>query len=902
MLALLLLEPGRAVPVDRLAEELWRGEPPSGAATTLRVYVSRLRSVLADAPISRSGAGYLLGVSPEQVDAHRFERLLADGREALERGAAQRAARCLAEALELWQGRPFGGLSDEGALAVEARRLEELHMLALEERIEADLLLGRDAELVDALEALLAEHPYRERLWRQLMLSLYRAGRQADALAAYRRARTLLQEELGVEPGAELRALEQAILRHEVPRARPPEEQHNLPTALTSFVGRVAELAEVEGLLVDTRLLTLTGAGGVGKSRLALELARQAVAELPNGAWFCDLSALAEPRFVPRAVAKALEVRDPGDDTIERDLVARLREAELLLLLDNCEHLREATAELAHSLLAACPRLRVLATSREPLGVPGEVLYPVPPLALPPLSANPDEIRSSEAVRLFLERARTARPHLSDDERALDTAARICSDLDGLPLAIELAAARARALSLDDIAARLADRFRFLVSWRRLAPARHRTLREAMDWSYGLLAAEEQDLLAQLSVFAGGFTLSAVAAVCLDGDEERALNLVERLIEASLVVAETRDGEMRYRLLDTVRQYADAALTEQGSADGTKGSHAEHYLELAEQVSGEIYEHGTFVLTRLDPDDANLRASLLHFEEGEPSAAQLRLCAALWRYWWLHGEIADGRRRLTTALERDPGEEPLVRAEALRGASTFALRQGDYADAAALAEEAVELSRQLGELPLARARVALANAAGSLGDPNAAERLYGESAAAFRAAGRRWELANVLLNMGDLALNRGDLVSAEQIVSESLALSRDLGEDAGVAINLGNLAFIALEQDEIDEASKLLEEGLAHVSGFAEWTAIMVVGLAAVAAARGADRRAAELLGASERMLEEAGATLDSIEGRVYARTSAIARERLGEELFAAALAAGRNLSTENVVEVAIAG
>lgn len=902
MLALLLLEPGRAVSDDRLTEELWRGEPPPGAATTLRVYVSRLRGILADAPISRSGAGYLLDVPPERVDAHRFERLLAEGQEALARGSARRAASRLAEALELWRGRPFGALTDEGALAVEARRLEELHVLALEAQIEAKLQLGRDAELVDELEALLSQHPYRERLWGHLMLALYRAGRQAEALAAYRRAWTLLDERLGVEPSEELRALEQAILRHEVPVARPPEERHNLPAPLTSFVGRDAELTEVERLLGEARLLTLTGVGGVGKTRLALELARRSLAEVRDGAWFCDLSALAEPDVVPRAVASVLEVRDSADDAIERELVTRLREAELLLVLDNAEHVREATAELAHFLLAACPRLRVLATSREPLGVPGEVGYPVPPLGLPPPDATPEEIRSSEAVRLFLERARTARPHLTADERAMATTARICSDLDGLPLAIELAAARARALSLDDIADRLADRFRFLVSWRRLAAARHRTLREAMDWSYGLLARDAQELLARLSVFAGGFTLPAVAAVCLDDDEERALTLVERLVDASLVVAEMHQGEMRYRLLETVRQYADAALREQEAADEIRRRHAAYYLELAEHVTTDIYEHGTFVLTRLDPDDANLRASLRHLQEAGSIGLQLRLCAALWRYWWLRGEIADGRRRLEAVLERDTGEASLARAEALRGASTFALRQGDYAAAVALAEEAVGLSGPLGALPVARARVALGNAVGSLGEANTAERLYGEATAAFRAAGRTWELANALLNMGDLAVTRGDLDRAERIASESLALSRTLGEEVGVGINLGNLAFIALERGEADRASDLLEEGLAHVVGFVECTAIMVVGLAAVASARGGQLRAAELLGASERLIEEAGSTLDSIERRVDARTRATVREHLGEEQFAAAVEAGRQLPMEDVVEVALAG
>jgi predicted ATPase/DNA-binding SARP family transcriptional activator len=888
MLALLLLEPGRAVADHRLADELWHGEPPPGAATTLRVYVSRLRSALPDAAIMRSGAGYVLDLPPERVDAHRFEQLVAEGRGALERGAARRAATLLREALELWRGRPYGGLGDEGALALDAKRLEEVHLLALEERIEAELQLGGGAELVDELEALVAQHRYRERLWHHLMLALYRSGRQADALAAYRRAQKLLDEELGVEPSEELRALEQAILRHEVPPARASEERHNLPAPLTSFVGREQELAELRALLGQDRLVTLTGVGGVGKTRLALEAARRSLPDFPDGVWFADLSALTEPELVLRAVITALDVADQVDAATTQGLADYLREADLLLVLDNCEHLRDPIGELAYDLLTNCPRLRVLATSREALGTPGEVDDEVSPLALP------------EAVQLFVQRARAARPRFSDDERALASVARICSDLEGLPLAVELAAARTKALSLEEIEERLADRFRFLVSWRRLATARHRTLRETMDWSWELLPPQERSLLADLSVFAGGFTLGAVAAVCVQADEERALALVERLVDASLVVAELREDRTRYRLLETVRQYAADRLGEAGGASATRDRHAAYYLELAERSSSETTERGTFERTNLDPDDANLRAALVHFEATGSTEQELRLSAALWRYWWQRGEIAYGRERLQTALGRGSGAAS-VRAEALRGASTLALRQGDYAAARALAEESLQLCQQLDDTELARAHVSLANALGSLGERGRAQTLYTEAAAAFRAAGRTWELANVLLNMGDLALNAGDLEAAERIVSESLSLCRVLGEEAGVAVNLGNLAFIALERGDADSAYARLAEALerSHAVGFAEWVAIMLIGLAAVATIRDEDARAAELLGAAERMLEEAGASLDSIERRVHAGTRETLRDRLGDDAFAASLESGRGLSTSAAVEVA---
>ena len=335
-------------------------------------------------------------------------------------------------------------------------------------------------ELVEELETLVREEPFRERLWGHLMLALYRGGRQADALAAYRRARSLLVEEIGVEPGEELKELEQAILRHDVPPVTPPGERHNLPAPLTSFVGREAELAEVAQLLGQRRLVTLTGVGGAGKTRLVLEAAERALPDFLEGITFVDLSGLADPALVAREAAGAFNVREQGDEAIEIRLVAHLRDVDLLLVLDNCEHVREACGELARDLLAACPRIRILATSREALGVPGEADYEVPPLGLPAPAADEAELRSSEAVRLFLARAREARPRLEDDDRVLASAARICRDLDGLPLALELAAARAKALSLEEIASRLADRFRFLVSWRRLTAARHRTLEEAM--------------------------------------------------------------------------------------------------------------------------------------------------------------------------------------------------------------------------------------------------------------------------------------------------------------------------------------------------------------------------------------------------------------------------------------
>jgi len=574
LLALLVMERGRPVSREKLADELWQGRPPAGFETTLRSYVSRLRGVLGEsATLFGGGAAYSLEVRPDAVDSVRFERLLTEARNAFGRGAVMRAVERSRAALALWRGAALADVAGDGAglLRLEAERLEELRLAALELRIEAELELGPAEGLVEELGTLVRAHPYRERFWRLLMLALYRAERQADALAAYQRARSVLAEELGLEPSEQLRELEQAILRQEVPAPRAPQLRHNLPSSATSFVGRAGEVAEVEALLAEGRLVTLTGVGGVGKTRLALETASRLLPDFADGVFWCDVSALSDPSLVSSAVARVFEVRaQPVADLLE-NLAARLRESEVLLLLDNCEHLRHACAEVAQALLTACPRLRLLATSREPLGAVGETDYPVPPLSVAAAAGEPEEILASDAVSLFLARARAARPRLVIDEAGLAAAGRICAELDGLPLAIELAAARAKALSFPEIEARLVDRFRFLVSWRRLTPARHQTLREAMDWSYELLAPEEQSLLSRLAVFSGGFTLEAATEVCLGGNGERALELVARLVDASLVVLTQHGGVTRYRLLQTVRQYARERLDEQNEEDGNAG-------------------------------------------------------------------------------------------------------------------------------------------------------------------------------------------------------------------------------------------------------------------------------------------------------------------------------------------
>ena len=893
LLALLALRPGQVFPADELIDEVWAGEPPDGAETTLRSYVSRLRrSFDGKVAIERTDRGYVLGVSPAAVDALEFDRLVRESGEMLARGAPRRARERLGEALALWRGRPFGDVGGDGTLRLAADRLDEVRLLATERRIEADLALGEAAGVVDELEGLVRVHPFRERFWHHLMLALYRTGRQADALATYHRARAGLDEHLGIEPGEELRALEVAILQQSVPPLASADDRSPIPVPVSSFIGREAELASLETRLRTDRLITLTGVGGVGKTRLALELARRAAAGFDNGLVFVDLSPLGDAALVPGQVATALGVREQGDQDLVELLAAHVRGTAHLLVLDNCEHVREAAASLVERLLLTATNLRVLATSRAPLGVPGEVEVPVAPLAL-----------ASDAVTLLLARARAARPSIGDDPATLATAARICTDLEGLPLAIELAAARARSLSLDDIAERLDDRFRFLVSWRRLTTARHRTLREAMDWSHELLAPAEQSLLAGLSIFTGGFSLPAVAAVCAGANDDDALLGIEALVEASLVIAEDGPGETRYRLLETVRQYAAQRLDAAGGRHDLRRGHAAWYLELAEAAAPELSgdRQGAW-FARLEAEQDNLRAALAFLAETRAWDQHIRLAIALTRFWYVRGHLLEGRAHLEQALKADPARDPGLRRRALTAAASLALLQGEYATAAALAEEGLAVARQTGEQRL------VANALSNLGaivlaggDVDRAGPLLDEAVAVAREAGDQRILALAVNNLGDYSLTRGSFDLARPLFEESLVLLRARGDTANMARALFNLGASELELGRHGIAGEHFREGLALArdAGDREDLAWILEGLGALAAARGNGERAALLLGAADAQLAAMGADHKPYERSLRERT-----ERAMAALLSDAgpiLASGEAMALSESIELALA-
>ena len=575
LLAVLLVHAGEPVGVGRLIEALWGEEPPRTAATMLHVRISELRTALRAgqrepaARIVTRRSGYVLQVGADEVDAGVFERLAAAGREALTSGDHERAGIHLRDALELWRGPPLAEVADQPFAVAEATRLEGLRMQALEDRIEVELALGRHGAVIVELEALVGEHPLRERLWLQLMLACYRAGRQGEALRAFGTVRSVLDEHLGIEPGIELQRLHTAVLRQDPalelrsvsPGDRGREPPGNLPAQLTSFVGREPEVADVRRLLRDNRLVTLTGAGGVGKSRLGVEAAATLRTDTPGGTWLVELAALDRPGLVPHQVADTLGVCDQPGRRLPELLAERVGAASVLLVFDNCEHVIDEVSGLAQQLLGACARLRILATSRERLGITGEVLLPVSGLTVPePGARGAPAIGGADAVRLLVERAASVQPGfvLRDDTAA--ALAQVCQRLDGLPLALELAAARVNAYGIEQIAARLDDRFALLTQGSRSALARHQTLRAMVDWSYGLLNEPERRLFDRLSVFVGGFALEAV-----EGEEEAAVELLGRLVDKSLVVAEPAGaGAHRYRLLETLRAYAHERLAERG--------------------------------------------------------------------------------------------------------------------------------------------------------------------------------------------------------------------------------------------------------------------------------------------------------------------------------------------------
>jgi predicted ATPase/DNA-binding SARP family transcriptional activator len=894
LLALLLLHANETLPLERLIDELWADDPPATAARTVQAHVSRLRKALGagngeNGVIVTREHGYELRLDPERLDSHRFGRLVAQGSAEFAGGRSARAVSLFEEALGLWRGAPLADLVDEPFARRETARLEDLRLATIEQLNDAKLALGRHSELIGQLEALIGEHPYREGLRAQLMLALYRSERQADALQAYQDARRTLVEELGIEPGESLRELERAILAQDPALALVPVESADLPPSRlpvlpTRTLGRDQDCAGAAQLLrrPDVRLVTLTGPGGVGKTRLALEIARRLEPEFPDGAWFVSLASTANAEHVPSGIAQGLGVKPLEGETPQDALVRYLAPKDGLLVIDNFEHVL-AASPLINDLLVTGPRLKVLATSREPLRLQTERRYAVGPLQLP-ADTDPAAVERAAAGELFVERARAHDRAFSLTEQNAGVVSDICRRLDGLPLAIELAAARMTVLDAHELNTRLARALDVLGGGPRDTPDRQRTLRATIDWSHRLLSREEAQAFARFAVFSGGATTEAAEAVTGAN-----LDTLQGLVDKHLLL---RRHDSRLWMLETVREYAREQLDTEPYAGRTRERHCRHYLAVAEREEPELLTRGEVAsLSRLDAEVDNFRAALDWSLAREPVVA-LRLAGQLYLYWSIRNRAAEGLDWIRAALDAAGDRAPLRdRARARRGQvyllgqrGTAYDWQGSMAEARAVAVDALALSRRagdpgdiaealllLGDFEVAeslpqRGRRALADEALPLARESGDERLVAyalkeralavlpeqgaaeldEAVAMLRKIGGARQLMWLYSDNAYNAIKRGRPELARPMLENALPLARELGDPHELSFVYGNVGLEALFTGDLERAQTAFREQLRLCREHVLWVgAEGLSGLAAIETRRGALERAARLLGAA---------------------------------------------------------
>jgi predicted ATPase/transcriptional regulator with XRE-family HTH domain len=699
---------------------------------------------------------------------------------------------------------------------------------------------------------------------------------------------------------------EEAPWRASTP-ALPQQPRSNLPGTFTSLIGRDEDIAAVRDYLTDPniRLVTLIGAPGIGKTRLSIASARESLADFPEGVFFVALAPLDQPSLIPSATMQALGYIEKNNLSPEKHLIEGIGNKRILLVLDNCEHVIEDVARLASSLLSACSRLKILTTSRETLGIPGEWLYSVPALELPKESSIGDVETISEfpALVLFSERARAVRSDFSLNAENIGTVASICSQLDGLPLAIELIAARVKALSLEQIAARLDDRFALLTSGSRIAPSRQQTLRATLDWSHELLTETERELFRQLSVFVRGFTLDALESVALLDSNQSILDGLSRLVDKSLLLVEQQD-QARYRFLEPIRQYARDKLNETGGSNLIQDRHLTYYLRVAEEAEPHLFGTGQQDWkNRLELDHDNLRVALAWSLESNQIEAGLKMAGALAWFWHSKGHLSEGKLWLEKTLASGIGIQGKERAKALRASSILSTATDDYIRARAFAESSIKLYREVGDNR--GAGLALADLGASLnwgGKQEEAIEPLEESLRLLRASGERWGVAYALLWLGDTWFRMGEVERAATSFEESLRLTKELGDHYLMAWSLTGLGEMARLRADYKRATGMFREALSHYqsSGDKFGPPFTLETLALVAAALGDAKRTARLWGAASAWREAINGPLALIYQREYAPSIEQARTQLGEEAYVSAWSEGYAMSPEQAIALAL--
>ncbi len=1056
LLALLLLNAGAVVPIDDLVDALWGPRPPETARTALHGHVSALRKRLGAGRIETRAPGYLFRLADgDQLDLHQLEELVAKARSAAD---ASLRVDVFGEALELIRGEPLVDFRYEPFARQEALRLEELRLSVLEERLAAELELGRHTGAIPQLERLVVEHPLRERLRAQLMLALYRAGRQADALRVFEDARRVLISELGIEPGLSLQQLERRILNHDASLAgvaekpsgvvtflaadRPPDEalvhgaiarhgglelepsrevpllvafaragdaaaaavelqrsaatdglrigvasaeagftttgyaglrvrdaetvraaahrgqtlvsqstrdllrelpseeidvrdvgKHvltdlaparrlfqlvipglrsefppprslagsatNLPHQPAPLVGRKRELEDLAGLLRrdEVRLVTLTGAGGTGKTRLAAQVGALLLDEFPDGVIFVDLAPLMNPALVLEEAAHTLGVpRTAAECPVGEDVIRHLRRGRYLLVLDNFEHLLDA----APAVLEVAAAAKLLVTSRAPLRVTGELVYPVSPLETA-VGDDVEALASVDSVALFVARAQAVRPEFALSAGNAADVAGICTALDGLPLAIELAAPRVTVLPPASLRSRLDARLKLLTHGPRRLPERHRALRTTIEWSYDLLEPEEQRLFERLAVFVGGCSLEAVECIC--GDDVEHVAALSSLVDASLVRSEGSDDAPRFPMLETIREYAAERLEQSGDAEAIRRRHAQHFLALAEDVEPQLRGSPGVWLESLEWDNDNLRAALDRLDAAGEDELTLRFAGSLWRYWYLTGRCAEGSERLERALAADD-RPTAARGKALIGAAVMAANRGDTGLARRRAEEAIDLHRALGDAwGETYSLFMLGAAVGDDGELERAVELDEESARRFRELGDEHSALLATRNLARMFAALGDRGRARELHEHNLRSARLTDNQRIAASALSALAMIAVADGRVEDAYPMLTESLSIHRDLGDFldSAVDLCRFAFVLAFDGHVEKAVRLLASFDAHADEVGGRRAWV-AEINDDTLTTVRTRLDDDAFASAWQEGAGLTIGEAVTLALDG